>query len=489
MKSALQQLFGSVWSGLATGLIIGVAAVVPVMTSADTAVELQGSLRAANVTNGDANYKEAITASREQTVKLQVYYQNNTTDTANAVRVKISLPGQAGIKQTISTTVKGPNSNELKDEAVITTDSEQAVLQYVPGTAVWRHNVGSNEEPKVEETKLSDEVVVGAQGVVVEDQKPGETFGSSISIQAKVMVPGVKVSNESQVKGDVNKWSGNNTAKATDTMRYIVGYQNTSNATQTQVVIRNVLPTNMALVAGSTTLYNNTNPGGVKLGSNAISAGGVVIGNYGPGANAYVTFEATFAADKLTCGNNEFRNIGYVRPQGLGEYFSSTVTTVNKDCSAQPTPTPNTQSSAPVYSCDKLTLAKGDNRKLTAKVDYTAKQGASLKLVKYDFGDSTQPLTTDKVTTDHTYAKDGEYTVTVTLTFSVNDKDMTATGAACTQQVSFAPASTTPATPAATTPSGDLPNSGPGDMAALFVGVSVIGFALHRLVFARRFAD
>lgn len=493
MKNALTRLFGSTWSGLITGLVLGLAAVMPMATTAQTSVGLQGSLRAANVTAGDTEYKEAISASPDQIIKMQLYYRNTaeagSDDVANNVRVKIALPTQTSAKQTITATVKGSNTHELKDQVAVSVDREEARLQYIPGTAVWKHNTGTAEQPKIEETKISDEVIVGAQGVELEDQKPGEQFGSSVTVQLRVMAPGVNTTIESQVKGETNKWSANNSAKPGNTMRYIVAYQNTSNIQQRQVVVRGVLPAKMQLVPGSTMLYNTTNPDGVKVASDNIAAGGVVIGNYGPGANAYVTFEAAItAADQLSCGNNEFRVVSFVRPEGMSEYFNSTMTTAKRECAAQkPAPSPAPTQPQATYSCDSLTVTKGEGRKISAKVAYTATNGATLKLVSYDFGDGTQPFTTDKTTVEHTYAKDGTYNVTATLTIATNGKDQTATSAACAKAVSFvaAPANPTPTPPAAAAGSG-LPDSGPGSMAALFVGASSVGFIVHRLFFGRR---
>jgi uncharacterized repeat protein (TIGR01451 family) len=470
-------------------MIVGVAVIVPVATDAQTSIALEGSFRAANVTANDAEYKEAVNAGYDQVVKLQVYYANTSSEDANDVRVKITMPEKSGVKQAVTAIVKGSNTNELKDGVTLTLDNEQAMVQYIPDTAIWKHNSGSAEEPKIEETKISDEVVVGAQGVALEKQKPGAAFGSTVSVQAKVMVPGVKVVKESEVKGETNKWSANNNAKSTDSLRHLISYQNTSNAQQKQVVIRSALPAKMQLVPDSTMLYNSSNPTGVKVASDAVSADGIVIGNYGPGANAYVIFETTFAAaDQLVCGNNEFRVIGYVRPEGAGEYFNSSVTTAKRECES-PAPTQPQQAPA-AYSCDLLTLTKADNRKVAAKVDYTAKNGAKLKMISYNFGDSTPALSTDKTAVDHTYAKDGTYTVTATLTISANGKDQTSTSAACAQQVSFAPPAATPAAPVTPKPSQpvantDLPNSGPGDVVMMFVGASVVGFLVHRLLIAR----
>lgn len=489
MKNALTRLFGSMWSGLVTGLIVGAAIIMPVATSAQTTLDLQGSLRAANVTAGDASYKEAITATSGQVVKLQVYYRNSadvsSDKTANSVRVKISLPAQDGLKQTVTASVKGANTHELKDQVAVTVDREGARLQYIPGTAVWKHNTGSAEQPKFEETAISDELVVGGQGVDLGNQKPGEPFGSTVTVQARVVAPGVNTTLESQVKGETNKWSANNSAKPGDAMRYIIGYQNTSNSQQKQVAVRSVLPAKMQLVPGSTMLYNTSNPNGVRLTNDHITDKGIVIGNYGPGANAYVVFEAMVAAvDQLACGNNELRAISFVRPEGVDEYLNTAVTSVKRDCAAK-SPTPSPAQPQAAYSCDQLNLTKGEGRKLTASLDYTATNGAKLKLVSYDFGDGTQPLTTDKTTVEHIYGKDGTYTVTATLTITANGKEQTATSAACSKAVSFAAPPASGSTPPAPAGSNDLPNSGPGSVAALFIGASTVGFVIHHLIVGR----
>jgi hypothetical protein len=186
-------------------------------------------------------------------------------------------------------------------------------------------------------------------------------------------------------------------------------------------------------------------------------------------------------ADALACGDNVLRMTGSFKPEGKGEYPSTAITTVKRDCQAAPTAKPQ-----PVYSCDNLTVTKGDGRKVTAKVDYTAKDGATFKLASYDFGDGGEPLGTDKTSVDHTYAKDGTYTVSTKLTFSVDGKDQTATSPACSKQVSFTAATTPPAAP--TTPAGKsgMPNTGPGQVASVFVVASVVGYFACRVYLTRR---
>lgn len=136
----------------------------------------------------------------------------------------------------------------------------------------------------------------------------------------------------------------------------------------------------------------------------------------------------------------------------------------------------------PVYSCDALTLTAGANRTLTAKVDYTAKDGASLKVVTYSWGDNTTPLSTDKTTATHTYGGDGTYSVSVRLLFNVNGVDTyAADNQNCVKSVTF----TTPVTP--TTPK-VLPNTGAGSVIGVFGLVSVLSALAYRLLLGRKLA-
>lgn len=508
MKNPFKRLFSSLTSGLITGAIVTSAVLLPIATSAQDAVTISGSTGIANVTAGDTAYKQAVDASDGQVVKVQVYNLNqqdaNSGQVANNLRVKVAMPAAAGRAQTITTTTKADNSNQVSNQVTANLNLDGAYLQYVPGSAIWKHNTGTNDALVVEETKLSDDIV-SANGIVLENQKPGYNFASTVTVLARVMNPSVKLTTESQVRGQTNQWSNNNTAKPGEVMKYIVSYQNTGSAEQQQVVIRATLPAKASLVPGTTTVFNGNNQNGFKFNGDGISDGGIIIGNYGPGANAYVTYEVQLpAADQLACGNNEFKSVGYAKPQGASEYASNTVTTVKRDCAAAPAANPPAANAPasnqngskpqtatqPTYSCDLLTVTKSteaNSRKITAKVDYTAKDGAKLKNISYNFGDASQPLLTDKTSVEYTYPKDGTYTVTATLTVTVDGKDQTVTSAPCAKPVSFtAPAA--PAAPAAAAANAELPATGIGSVAGVFIAASIVGFIGHRLLIARRLA-
>lgn len=86
----------------------------------------------------------------------------------------------------------------------------------------------------------------------------------------------------------------------------------------------------------------------------------------------------------------------------------------------------------PEFKCDALNVTVRDNRRVDASVAFTAKNGATLSTIKYDFGDGSTPLVTNNTSVSYQYAKDGDYTISATLTFNVGDTQKTAV---CTKKI------------------------------------------------------
>lgn len=387
----------------------------------------------------------------------------------------------------MSTKISADNSNTITDSSTVHLDRGDAYLQYIPGSAVWKHNTGTNSHLNIVETKVSDNVVYGGQGLVLENEKPCYNFAATVTVLARVMVPGVSIDKQVEKLGQSNAWTTNNTANPGDTLKYLISYKNTGNSVQNQVILRDNLPPKMTLVPGTTYLADASHPSGVKV-DDTITQGGVNAGNFGAGANAFVTFQVKVPeADQLACGDTEFRNVGVVRPQGMNEYYNTAVTTVTKQC--QP-------SSQPSYSCDMLDIKPGSGRSVTvSNFKYTALNGATFSSAVVDWGDGSSPLTTDSVVgKSHTYAKDGSYTVSAVAHFAVNGADASADGVNCSKTVSFTtpkhkPTITKVGGPTVTTNAPtQLVNTGPGGVMAAFAAVTVLGAVMHRLFLSRRLA-
>lgn len=489
MKS-ISRLFNTWPKRVAVAAVAAFAAIaLPFASSgAANAVKLESSLGVANVTAGDTQYKQSVNATYDQVVKLQVYYHNTelpeSGKVAENLKVNINVPTAAGTTQRVTSTVSADNANSVTSTATINLNRADAYLQYIPGSAVWKHNVGGRAaaEQQIKEDIVSDNVVLSSGGLVLENQKPCYEYAATLTVLVRVMVPGVSIDKTVRVAG-TKDWSTSSTAKPGDTLDYQIAYKNTGNTVQKNVIIGDNLPPKLTLVPGSTYLANATNPSGVKYNSDNITSGGINIGNYGAGANAYIKFQVKVPAEKdLECGTTEFRNVGVVRPEGMNEYYNTAITKVTKDCKPVP-PTPE----KPVYKCEGLTVKQFDGRKITATVKYIAQNGATFKSATYNFGDGRAPLTTDKTTVEYTYAADGTYKITTSLLFSVNGVNQKVTDDKCVAQVTF---TTPPVTPPVTPPTpevpGELPATGAGSVIASIFGISLVAMIAHRLFLSRR---
>lgn len=473
----ISRLFNTLPKRMFALSLFGLALALPVASLAADTVKLEGAINVANVTAGDTQYKKAVNASYDQVVKFQVFYHNteqpDSGKVAENLRVKVAIPTAPGKTQIVRGTISADNANTVQDQATVNLDRADAYLEYIPGSAMWKHNAGTNENPNIVEQKISDEVVYGNGGVVVENEKPCYNFAATVTVLARVRVPGIQVNKYVRVKGTTT-WATENTAKPGETLEYAIAYKNAGNSQQNNVVIRDNLPPKMQYVAGSTTLKNS---GGTKSVPDGVTVGGVIVGNYLPGGAAYVYFDVKVPGeDQLQCGITEYRNVGVARPEGMNEFYNTAITKVEKKC----------QPNQPKYSCDLLDITKGDNRKVTiSKFTTTAQNGATFKDAVISWGDDTAPLTTNTVVgQSHTYAKDGNYTVTATARFDVNGQVVTASSANCAKSVSF----TTPPTPPVTPPTPSvLPNTGTGDVLGIFAAVTIAGAAAHRLFLGRRF--
>jgi hypothetical protein len=150
-------------------LVVLLALALPAFSLAADTVKLAGSLGVANVTDGDMEYKSAVNASDDQVVKFQVTYRNTEAaksgkDAAN-VKVKVALPTDAGKAQKVTATISADNSNTVTTNATVNLSDDKASLQYIPGSATWRHNTGTADAPKYEEVKVADSVVTSSQGL------------------------------------------------------------------------------------------------------------------------------------------------------------------------------------------------------------------------------------------------------------------------------------------------------------------------------------
>ena len=104
------------------------------------------------------------------------------------------------------------------------------------------------------------------------------------------------------------EWKESVDAKVGDKVEFQIKYTNTSDKQQDNVVIKDILPSNLRYVAGSTKIKNSNHPNGDTLDHDYLVTDGQKVGNYGPGANVRLMFTAEVVDDNLACGKNTLVN-------------------------------------------------------------------------------------------------------------------------------------------------------------------------------------
>ena len=128
-----------------------------------------------------------------------------------------------------------------------------------------------------------------------------------------------------------------------------------------------------------------------------------------------------------------------------------------------------------------VTVLDQTARKTRATINAaTTGQGASIIGYEINWGDNT--AVSNKQTDEHTYAKDGTYTITARVNVKMPDGSTKwVTSTTCTRTVTFKNG-TTPVVP----PSGKLPDTGAGNILAIFAATVAIAAIAHRFVMRRK---
>lgn len=370
-----------------SALAIAASAVfVPLSTVRATtsgSVAIEGDIKVANVTKGDTSYSQSVNAQVDEVVKVQVWYHNKedaySGKLANNLKVGISIPTTAGKSQTIGGKISADNANTVDKSASVNLSTDQASLEYIAGSAKWRHNTGAEQgkaecitgnDPKgapascYTETAISDDVAKGGSGIRLEDTKPCFAHEATVTVLMRVKASAVKVNkyvsaHDGDNNAKNNNWQTTNTANAGDKLDYMIRFENKGNTTLKNVIVGDNLPDYMTYVPGSTYVYNANHANGIAAGSDNVYKGGINVGSYAPGTEGYVVFTVQLDQNKkfAKCGNYVLTNVGLVRPEGMNEVYNTAKTTVNIPC--QPT-TPGNITVCEVAAKKLVTIKESD---------------------------------------------------------------------------------------------------------------------------------
>ncbi len=424
--------------------------------------------------------EDVTTGSREVVVRM--YVHNNANSDTNAsgkgiardTKVRVALP--TAESQTLRTRSYVSASNAAMVEDTVDLVGAQAFkVEYVPGSAIIYSNGPVNGQ------KLSDNIVTTGAPIgynALDGNLPGcFDYEAVVQIRVRVIVkevPTLKFTKQVRMAG-TKEWKKEVTAKPGDKVEWLLTTQTAGTGVNNNITVLDVPAPNTSLVPGSVKWIDGAQ-GTVPQGDTGLfNGGGINFGNYGPNSGFYVTYGSTLGGDFKEC-EVRVRNLAYVKSTQVKEIGDDADVVIKKD-NCQP------EKPKPVYSCDLMTAEKVGDKKYKFVVNYTAKDGASLKIATFDFGDGSEKFVTDKTTTEHTYTKDGSFVARVALTFRVDGQDKVVEGDKCATPISI----TTPTTPdKPVTPAKELPNTGAGNLLGIFVGVSTMGAALYQAVARRR---
>lgn len=266
----------------------------------------------AKLTNGNASVYNAneINVEDGQTYTIRLYVHNNnpqgTKTVAKDVKVNFSLPTTVSNEQTVIGYLDSSNANPTRywDEVTLKS-SDNFYIEYVPGSAKYTNTQGT--------FALSDAVINNGQKIgykTMNGEIPGcYEYDGEATIQVRVHKSvSAKLAKTVRIKGSGAQFAESVDAKVGDEVEFQIEYVNLLSDTVKDVMIRDILPTNMEYVENSTYLYNSNYKDGKLLPENTVTTSGINIGSYNAKGNAYIRFTAKVIDKTLACGKNQLVN-------------------------------------------------------------------------------------------------------------------------------------------------------------------------------------
>ena len=276
---------------------------------------------------------------------IRLYVHNNSPKGMDAiakdVKTTFSLPTTVAKSHNIVGYIDSSNADITRywDEVTFTSDKD-FYIEYVKGSAKYENAKGV--------VTLSDNVILEGGAKIGYENLNGEIPGcyeydGVVTIDVKVVnALSTKVKQQVRVKG-TSEWADTTDAKVGDEVEYNIYFQNNSNEQVNNVMIRDVLPSNVEYVKGSTKIYSTIYPNWAKIDSDDITTSGINIGSYKAKGDAHVRFTVKVVNKNLTgCGAID-QLVNWASSTVNGEVAKdNTVVRVKEGtCIEKPTPKPD----------------------------------------------------------------------------------------------------------------------------------------------------
>lgn len=311
-------------------------------------------------TAGNNTYKDSISLTPGKEYTVFMYYHNNAAANlklvATGTYAKAQIPavvanGSKGVKAVGYIGATNAKPKEVWDDiAFSNTSGGDIALRFVPGSA-HIYNKGATNGAVLSDSIITSGAALGYDSL--NGKVPGcNQYAGYVTFKLKADQPNFLVEKQVRVAGS-NSWSKSVNAKIGDTVEYQLQYKNTGTTAQNNVVLKDSMPESLVYNNGSSYLKNTTYPAGKNVSDNIVTAGGINIGNYSSGSNAYMKLSAKVTDKGLVCGSNTLTNKVTAQTNNGSKSDTANVV-VTKVCPPDkpvnpdnPTPTPVTPSHLP----------------------------------------------------------------------------------------------------------------------------------------------
>lgn len=296
--------------------------------------------------NGDWYDTMALQPGHEYVVRLYVHNDAAAPagqvagPTATGVKAIVTLPGNTGTSFDVQGDIHSTNAtpNDVWDDATFTS-STPTHLSYVEGSAKYYNNyfttgfaLGDSLFTNAGAPLGYNKTVTGSDGTQVLDGNIPGCYGYSGYLTFLVKADNFTTNKQVSVLGSSAAPAKTVSTTPGSTVKYTITYQNTSADEESNVVVKDTLPTGVTYIPGTSNLTNRSNPTGKTVSDNLMTAGGINIGDYSTNSIAVLTFNAQVTdATHLACGTNTFVNTEHTIVSGLDQSSTANVT-VNKSC-------------------------------------------------------------------------------------------------------------------------------------------------------------
>lgn len=258
---------------------------------------------------------------------------------ATGAKIRMAIASGQANGVDIETYISADNSAPklIWDTSTLVNKNQAFEVSYVPGSAVIYN--GAHQQGLA----LSDNIASANGTALGYNQMDGVIpgcfdYSSYVYFKVHVKTPGLKITKQVRTLNPTSAWSSSVKANKGDVVEWRITYQNTSNAVDNQVTLRDVLPKDLSLVPNTIKWYDAFNKGTLQP-DNALNSGGVNLGNYAPSANdinGQIVFDTKISNNPTVCTIN---NTAFGRAQNVSETSAQASVIVN-NCVGPNPPTP-----------------------------------------------------------------------------------------------------------------------------------------------------